>query len=761
MIEFSVLGPLAVRRDGQAQVMPTKLLRRTLALLLSRPGAQVPADFIIDTVWLGRPPPTARRSLSVYISRTRQLLGDHDRIESYPGAYAICPRAGELDTLTFERLARQAAREREQGRPESASAAVRSALSLWRGPAFAGLLDLAPVAVVATKLEELRLTLFEDGVQLDLDVGRHAEVIATLGQMITEHPYRERLRGLQMLALYRSGRQADALDAYQHAYQQLAADLGVNPGVDLQRLQQGILSGDPNLVSAERASSSVDLALPPAVAIVPAQLPPDPSGFVGRADQLAALDEAMRPAPEGSRLTVVTGTAGVGKTALIMHWAHQVREQFPDGQLYVDLRGYSAIAPAQPLDVLARFLRACGMPGDRVPLDTEDATAAYRSLLADRRMLIVLDNASSAEQVRPLLPGGPGCAVTVTSRDRLDGLAARDGARRIDVGVLGRDEVPALLSAAIGADRVAAEPAAVAELTALCGQLPLALRIAAATIAGERSGPVSGYVSRLRSGDRLTTLAIEGDPASAVRGAFDISYSTLDRAHQRLFRLLSLIPGADITADGAAVLAGLPPPQTGIMLRRLAVTHLVEERGQARYGLHDLLGLYASEQAAAAEDAAQRAQAIRALLSWYLDTVAQASQLLYATGLPEVTDAAGDPVFGSDEEAVSWLNSERANLVSAVTHYADSGLAAMAFQLAGGLHLYFWHTRHLADWLAVSKAGLTAAAADPSPQIQAKARLNLGIVYTCLFRYDEARELYAAAYQAATSAGGLRDSNRA
>ena len=380
------------------------------------------------------------------------------------------PGPAKLDTLTFERLARQAAREREQGRPESASAAVRSALSLWRGPAFAGLLDLAPVAVVATKLEELRLTLFEDGVQLDLDVGRHAEVIATLGQMITEHPYRERLRGLQMLALYRSGRQADALDAYQHAYQQLAADLGVNPGVDLQRLQQGILSGDPNLVSAEPAAAAASTSrCRRRFAIVPAQLPPDPSGFVGRADQLAALDEAMRPAPEGSRLTVVTGTAGVGKTALIMHWAHQVRRAVPRRPAHVDLRGYSAIAPAQPLDVLARFLRACGMPGDRVPLDTEDATAAYRSLLADRRMLIVLDNASSAEQVRPLLPGGPGCAVTVTSRDRLDGLAARDGARRIDVGVLGRDEVPALLSAAIGADRVAAELAAVAELTARAG----------------------------------------------------------------------------------------------------------------------------------------------------------------------------------------------------------------------------------------------------------------------------------------------------
>lgn len=770
MIDFGVLGPLTFRRDGQPQAVPTKLLRRTLALLLSRPGAQVQADFIIDTVWFGRPPPTARRTLSAYISRLRQLLGEDDRIESDRGAYAICLRPGELDTSTFESLARRVAEERGQGQVESAASTLRSALALWRGPAYTGMLEMAPVAIVASRLEELRLGLFEDGVRLDLDGGKHSEVIAALNQMIIEHPYRERLRGLQMLALYRCGRQVDALDAYQQTYQQLSNDLGIEPGVDLQRLQRRILAGDPDLVRSDAVRRTVELTraqvaapagaqpagLTQAAGPPPAQLPADPSGFVARQSQLAELDEVLHPeAGAGSRLAVVTGTAGVGKTALIVRWAHRVRERFPDGQLYADLRGNSASAPAQPAEVLARFLRAGGTPVERIPLDLEDAAAAYRSLLADRRALIVLDNASSADQVRPLLPGGSGCVVLVTSRDRLDGLAAKDGARRLDLGVLRQDEVPALLASVIGADRLAAEPAAVAELTVLCAALPLALRIAAATIAGERSGTISGYVSRLRSGDRLTALSIDGDPASAVRGAFDTSYNSLDAAHQRLFRLLSLMPGTDITANGAAALASAEQPHAAAMLRRLAATHLVEQRGPVRYGMHDLLRLYASEQTDAHEDAAQRAQAIGALLSWYLDMATQASQRLYATDAPDTAAATSDQVFHSDADAISWLNAERVNLVAAVTQAADTGLPATACQLSAALHHYFWHTRHMADWLAVAKAGLVASTADQEPLTLAKMRLNLGVVHYCLFSYAEAAALCTAAYESAISAGWL------
>ncbi len=762
MIEFGALGPLVVTRDGQPQVVHTRILRRTLALLLSRAGTPVQADFIIEAVWFGRPPPTARRTLSAYISRLRQLLGEDGRVESHPKAYALCPRESEFDVLVFERLAAQAAAERAAGRGDLACATLRSALAVWRGPAYCGLLDMEPVATAAARLEELRLGLFEERVQLDLDSGRSGDVVAELGQVISEHPYRERLRGQHMLALYRSGRQADALDEYRRTYQRLHADLGVAPGIDLQRLQQRILAADPGLASGEQSRSSADhgpqtaAPSPPKPTPTPAMLPPDQSGFAGRAAQLAMLDDFFGQAPaEGPRVAVVSGTPGVGKTALVVRWAHQVRQQFPDGQLYADLRGYSAGGRAQPLEVLGRFLQACGAPAGSASASTEDATAAYRSMLADRRVLVVLDNASSAEQIRPLLPGGPACAVVVTSRDRLDGLVAMDGARRLDLGVLRQEEAEALLEAVIGAERVGAEGDQAAELAALCGHLPLALRIAAATILSEHPGGIDGYVTRLRTGDRLTTLSIDGDPGSAVRGAFDFSYRLLDPAVRRLFRLLSLLPGTDFSVAGAAALADLSQATAAAAVRRLAAAHLAEERDPGRYAVHDLLRLYAAERAEAEEGAQDRAEATARLMTWYLNSASAATNRLYGIDdylRPDI----GTAEFASDEDAIGWLNAERGNLVAAVARAAEAGSLSFAWKLPAVLHSYFWRTRHVADWLEAARAGLVAAKADGDPHALARAWHNLGSVAFTQFRYDEAASYYLAACESAVSAGWLR-----
>ncbi|HET7019073.1 MAG TPA: BTAD domain-containing putative transcriptional regulator [Streptosporangiaceae bacterium] len=733
-------------------------MRRTLALLLSRAGLPVQADFIIETVWFGHPPPTARRTLSSYISRLRQLLGDDGRVESGSNAYTLRLRDSELDALTFERLAAQAVAEREAGRSDLARSTLTSALAIWRGPAYCGLLDMEPVATAAARLEELRLGLFEDRVQLDLDGGRHGEVIAELAQMITGHPYREQLRGQHMLALYRSGRQAEALDAYRATYQQLNTDLGVAPGIDLQRLQQRILAADPSLTGGGSSSSPAD-QVPQAAAASPprpALLPLDQSGFAGRAAQLAVLDELLdTESASASPVALVSGTAGVGKTALVVRWAHQARERFPDGQLYADLRGYSPGAPAQPLEVLGRFLRACGTPADSVPPGTDDAVAAYRSVLADRRVLIVLDNASSAEQVRPLLPGGAACAVVVTSRDRLDGLIAKDGARRLDLAVLGQDEAADLLAAVIGSEPVGAEPDQLEELASLCGYLPLALRIAAATILSEHSCRIGAYVTRLRSGDRLTTLSIDGDPGSAVRGAFDSSYHLLDSAARRLFRLLSLLPGSDITVAGAAALADFSQVTAAGVVRRLVAAHLLEERDCGRFAVHDLLRLYAAERARADESADSRAEATVRLMTWYLTNASAASRRFHSIDEDLAPDARAAG-FSSDQDAISWLDAERGNLVAAVVRAADDGLIPLAWKLPTALRGYFLRTKHTADWLETARAGLAAAKADGDPLALARTWHNLGTVTFSQSKYNEAASHYHAAYESAVCAGWLR-----
>ncbi len=411
----------------------------------------------------------------------------------------------------------------------------------------------------------------------------------------------------------------------------------------------------------------------------------------------------------------------------------------------------------RPVDLLTRFLRACGMPAEGIPADESDAATAYRSLLADRRLLIVLDNAASASQLRPLLPGGPGCAVVVTSRDRLDGLLVRDGARRIDLHVLTSAEARALLADVLGARRVGAEQAATTELITLCAHLPLALRIAAAALTGQSAPTISGYVARLRTGDRLTALSIDGDPDSAVRAAFDLSYATLTAPLRQIFRLLSVMPGADVTAEAAAALGGTSSEAADLALARLAGMHLVDEPSPGRYRLHDLLQLYAAEHLADEEDRTDQAEAIDRMVTWYLDIVRAASRRLYLGSEPQVSgDLAGcakAAAFTTDTDAITWLNAERVNLVAVAALAHSQGLHATTWQLADALRSYFWDTRHTVEWLQIARAGLAAALLTNDPQAHAAMKLNLGAVSQCLARLGDAAENYAAAYESAVSAG--------
>ncbi|WP_188197731.1 ATP-binding protein [Nonomuraea sp. SYSU D8015] len=496
-------------------------------------------------------------------------------------------------------------------------------------------------------------------------------------------------------------------------------------------------------------------ARPMPVRVVPRQLPTDLPAFVGRARELAFADEAR-----GAGTVVITaidGMGGVGKTALAVHWAHQVADQFPDGQLYVNLQGYASGPPLSPMQALAVLLRALGVMADQVPMELEEAAGLYRSLLAGKRVLAVLDNAHSAEQVRPLLPGSPGCVVVVTSRDRLTGLVATHGAHRLTLDVLDPDEAVMLLTHIIGEERVAAEPEAVTALAQVCGYLPLALRIAAANLTGRPEKSIAGYLGELQAGDPLDGLTVAHDPHAAVRLAFDHSYHHLAPDRQRLYRLLGLVPGPEISVTGAAALADLEVEDAGRALGELANAHLVQPRGPDRYSLHDLLGLYARQRAQQHDGRAECEAALERLLDWYLYGIDAAAKLLYPEDvrlpLPPLAGILSPPTFIDLSQAAAWLEAELANLVAATLHAADHGPHPAAWRLADALRGYFWQRRPMVEWLLIAQAGLDAATVAGDVRAQVSGHLSLGQANRAAGRLQPARRHLSTALTLARQVG--------
>ena len=709
-------------------------------------GEIVSSDRLVDAVWGDRPPPTAANTLQAHMSYLRGVLGSRTAIVSRPPGYVLDLGAEATDLQLAERLISDGRRSAD---PARRAAELRAALALWRGRP---LLDVAGVSWLdgqAERLAKLRQEAVHALLDARLALGEHAALLAELERLAGQHPHDERLHGQLMLALYRAGRQADALAAYQRLRCALGEELGVDPGPALRELHAAILRQDASLelvAPLGKAAAPVD--------VVPAQLPGTVDGFVGREDQLAALDALLAgvddetaggvPAPV---IAVIGGTGGVGKTSLAVHWARRVRDRFPDGQLHVNLRGYATSPPVQAGQALAQFLRALGVPAERVPLDVDEAAAMYRSLLAHRRMLVILDNAASAEQVRPLLPGAPHCLVLVTSRNRLGGLIVSEGARLLTLGVLTAGEAHDLLAAVLGEQRlggrgldgrrlgerrVEVETPAVEELARLCGGLPLALRIAAANLMMRQHVTVADYVTELRDGNRLAALHIDGDERSAVRETFDLSYATLKPDERRMFRLLGLVPGADVDIPAAAALAGTSADLVRRPLSRLVDLHLVAEHAPGRYTLHDLLRLYARSLAEAEDGPAETAAAIDRLCAFNLRATAAAADLLYAETIrlpagPTDADESMTPPFKEHTGALDWLDTERTNLVALIHQAAEQGPRPAAWRLADNLRGYFYLRRHAGDWVAVATDGLNAAAGQPGPQ--AAAHLSLGVAH--------------------------------
>ncbi|WP_168801415.1 AfsR/SARP family transcriptional regulator [Glycomyces buryatensis] len=758
-IDFKVLGPLEVHVEGEPDPPLSPIRRRLLAILLARAGTQVGVDVLTASLWPETPPPSANATLQVHIHRIRRALHDAERIERGPGGYKIALDAEELDVLRFDELYERARRQRASSELEAAIGSLERGLELWRGEPYA---DIEPMGLIATevnRLTEQRLIAWQALHELRLDQGYHHQSVAPLYELARAHPYTERFDILLMLALFRAGRQTEALEVFRTRRERLVNELGIEPGELMQRMHQAILRDDDRL--ADVATSSLEVTWTPvrrkaigtAQAPVPRELPIPPHRFTGRDDELRFLDgivDASEPVP----IAVLTGMGGIGKTALAVHWAHRVAERFPDGQLYLDLRGHSGEAALRPIEALTALLGSLGVPAGNVPLDADQAAARFRTRIVDRRMLIVLDNAASADQVRPLLPGGSGCMVLVTSRHRLSDLIAWHGGSRLTLDPLASDDAQTLLTRLL--HRRHTDTAAVADLAELCGRLPLALRIAAANLAEGTRPDVAGYVARLSEDGPLASLQIEGSPDAAIRAVFESSYRVMPGEARRLFRLLGLVPGPDFTSEAAARLAGTSTEEVQPILDQLAAAHLIDHYRPGRYRLHDLLRLYAEERARSEDAGQRRIEAIERLLGWYRRGADACRKRLYpgVASLPAAADEDEqfEPFAG---EATEWLDAERGNLTAAVQHAAEHGPYAVAWRIADSLRAYMWINMHGAECLRLGRAALDAAERAGDALGQAAAELTFAAALIRCNRSEEGMEHCYRAARLATATGWL------
>lgn len=752
VVEIRLLGPVEVWDAGVRRAcMATVQQRAVLAALAVDAGRPVLLATLIDRVWDEAPPAGVRPAVYAHITRLRQTLDSDD--STGRGAVGVVRRGGgyvldiEPDQVDLHRFRRLTAAARGQGcSDEQRVGLLAEALALWRGPPLADL-PSQWAARLRDSWGQQRLDTVVSWAQALLRLDRPDEVTGTVRDLLTEHPLAEPLTAVLMQALAADGRDAEALACYAATRARLIEELGAEPGTDLRALHQTILRGD----HPRRAQPPP----PPPIAArpVPAQLPADVHAFTGRNDELAVLDRLLTAGDEHGSATAagcapvvisaISGTPGVGKTALAIHAAHRVCGRFPDGQLYINLRGYDPDQPMPPADALARLLTALGVPGPDIPLDLDDRAARYRTELTGRRILIVLDNAGTVEQVRPLLPGTPSTAVIVTSRDALAGLVAIHGARRLDLDLLPPADAISVLRTLIG-DRVNAEPDAAAALAAHSAHLPLALRVAAELAISRPHASLTELAADLADRQqRLDLLDAAGDTRAAVRTVFFWSYQHLPADTARTFRLLGLHPGPDHDPYAAAALAAMSVGQAQRTLDQLARAHLIHPTGPGRYTMHDLLRAYATELTHTEDTDDERNTALTRLLDHYLATAAAAADVLYPAAehkppLPPVTTPG--PLVADSGAALVWLDAERATLIAAIAHATAEGPASHAIGLAIALEGYLHLGGHSIQALTVHRHACEAAVRAGDPASEANALTNLAVAYGTLGQFATAAE---------------------
>ena len=748
---FGILGQINVTKYGTQVKIGGPHPRAVLAMLALELNQVVSTERLVEAVWGDNPPLTAHAAIQVHISQLRRALTDcpRVRIEFCRPGYALYAPEEWVDLFRFRHLVELAGAAGD----EQARRLLAEAVGMWRGRALSDVTTPMIQNQLCPALEEERLLAIEHEIEVGLRLGESRELVSRLARLTAEQPLRERLTVLLMIALWRCGRQADALAEYARMRQRLVTELGVEPGAELREIHRQVLESDVDAVGTSVPSAAI-------APVIPRQALPDVEVFIGRDEPYRQLDTLARESAARARTAVVVGQAGVGKTALVTHWAHRSTEQFPDGQLYVDLRGYAEDGVAiSPVDVLGRLLRGLGMPASDLPHGLDEAASAYRSWLAGRRVLVVLDNARDPEHVRALLPSSPGCLTVVTSRDQMAGLVASNAVSVLELDVLDRACAMALLASLLDDVRLRQDPAATNELIDLCAGLPLALRIAAAHLVANRALTVRLMVQRLRA-DLLATLAIGPNSATAVAAAFDISFATMSVPTQRVFSLLGAVGCRDYSPEAVAALAGSELAAARRCLTELVSAHLLELRWDDRYTFHDLLWHYAADKSGSAVPEAERAEAVRRLVSWYLHSAASAAAQLGARhpsvqlGQPE--PGVGPAVFPDRAAALRWLDRERVNVVPMVRAAAAGDHPGAAYQLASVLWGYFSLRSAWTEWITTYEIGVEVAARCGDARAEARMLANLAPAYNETGHWDEAVERFERALRTLRGLGETR-----
>jgi DNA-binding SARP family transcriptional activator/tetratricopeptide (TPR) repeat protein len=730
-VEFRVLGPVEALEDGVQLAVGHAKQRAVLAVLILDLNRVVPTGRLVDRVWGDEPPTSARNLIHGYVGKLKSALGaasaDCASVARRADGYVLEAPSELVDLLRFRRLVTDATVASSDADSERL---LRTALALWRGDAVSGL-SSPWLAGMRETLAQERLAALLNLNDIELRLGQHTELAAKLAALAVEHPADERLVAQLMLALYRSGRQAKALRHFEHTRRQLATELGAHPGPDLQKLHQQILRNDPELAVHQPAQTTASPRRPPSgrpksgnaeapgfssMPLIPRQLPSSVAHFVGRAAELRALTSLLTTSSESDSLAmaVISGAPGIGKTALAVRWSHSVADGFPDGQLYVNLHGFDpSVPPTDAADAIRGVLDSLGVPSHRIPAALSQQASLYRSTMADKRMLVVLDNARDAHQVRPLLPGSATCAVVITTRERMIGLAASEGASQLQLALFDDCAAHELLERRLGVGRLRHDRSASHDLLKLCGGLPLALAIVAARAAAAPGIPLAELADELRSAPNTLAALDTSEPASSLQAALSASYNSLDLLTAQMFRMLGLLSVDSISVPVAASLAASSLEQAGSVLTRLANAQLLIEGADHRYSMHDLVREYAAGEAQACDAQDGRREAVGRVVDYYLQTAAVAVKLLYpawkGADLAPSRFGARVEALRDRDAAMAWFEGERAALASVATLAAAWGFDDYAWQIPFSCTTFLEITGHWRDSVALWEPGLAAA----------------------------------------------------
>lgn len=745
-VAVRVLGPVEVIGPSGNALLVGGRQRALVAALAVNSGTAVTSSRLVDALWGAEPPRTAVKTLHGHVARLRRVLaacGLPDLLVTLGSSYLLATSRRDVDCLQFEDVVAEARVALGANRLTRTVDRLREGLALWRGePIQDGELFGWGQAEV-DRLRELRLTAVEDLCDAELRLGRHGVVVAEVERVLVHHPMRERLVELLMQARYRSGRPADALEAYQQLRARLAEELGVDPAVELQRLRTAILRQDASLAARGSAQPRVPR---------PAQLPPRVGHFVGRREQLQALDEALANASD-TRIVVVSGAGGMGKTAAVVQWAHSVRDLFPDGQLFLDLRGHDERITMTATAALIHSLRALGVPEGRMPTERSEQVSLLRSLLDGRRVLIVLDNAATTDHVLPLVPPSPTSMLVVTSRRAMMALTTYHPVRDIRVGAMTNGESLALLGDVAGATRIDHEPADAAAIIASCAGLPLALRIVAAKLAHQPTLTLRSVAADLSTVDRLDVLEIEDD-SRTVRAVVASAYRTLSAPAASMFRRFGVHPELAYGPHLAAAISGLPAEDTARALGELADAHMIGDAGGGRYRCHDLIAVYAAE--CARLDEQVRAETVTRLLDWYLaiaDAANRAQPSTYNRVTPVLSYPPTELPFGADQGELAFLDGERPNLLPVVRFAAAEGRDVAGWQLVYLLSGFYSTRGRWLDRIELCRLGLAAAQRLGDAMAEGVMGGALGMAYIRMLRFTEALTYLYPAMERALAAG--------